>query len=266
MKKAYVFLLLVGMIFLIACKGQEIVCNKPYIQVAASCCLDENGNNICDLDEKIVGADETTTTTIASATTTTTLGVTTTSLKIAWAGQAGVTTLGEENSPVKIVFYGDFGSELTRRFYDQILMYKFKTDFIDTGNVYFSYKHYLFSNTEEGSRAAEALECAADQGRFYGMMSLLAKNPDFMEVDDLKENARKLDLERGVFANCMDSGKYKDKIDESNDEAVALGGGKAPLLTINGVVYDNAALLSYYDFKKLVNSELENKGFEPVIR
>ncbi len=261
MKKALIFLLLVGMIFLIACKGQEIVCNKPYIQVAASCCLDENGNNICDLDEKIVRADETTTTT-----TTTTMGVTTTSLKIAWAGQEGVTTLGEENSPVKIVFYGDFGSELTRRFYDQILMYKFKTDFIDTGNAYFSYNHYLFSNTDEGKNAAEALECAADQGRFYGMMSLLAKNPDFMNVEDLKENARKLDLERGVFANCLDSGRYKNKIDESNKEAVSLGGGKAPLITINGVVYDNAALLSYYDFKKLVNTELERLGKEPVVR
>ena len=30
----------------------QVICNKPYILVGASCCLDMNNNSICDSDEK----------------------------------------------------------------------------------------------------------------------------------------------------------------------------------------------------------------------
>ena len=41
------------MIILAACnQNQQVVCNKPYILVGNSCCLDKNNNNICDNDEK----------------------------------------------------------------------------------------------------------------------------------------------------------------------------------------------------------------------
>ena len=30
---------------------QQVVCNKPYIQVGAQCCLDQNNNSVCDNDE-----------------------------------------------------------------------------------------------------------------------------------------------------------------------------------------------------------------------
>ncbi len=45
--------------------SSQIVCNKPYILVGTSCCLDENNNSICDKDEiatkqkAIVGVSET---------------------------------------------------------------------------------------------------------------------------------------------------------------------------------------------------------------
>lgn len=29
----------------------DVVCNSPYIRVGTECCLDQNDNNICDLDE-----------------------------------------------------------------------------------------------------------------------------------------------------------------------------------------------------------------------
>jgi len=44
--------LLIVLIFLISgCVQQEITCNPPYIRVGFGCCLDQNGNNICDVDE-----------------------------------------------------------------------------------------------------------------------------------------------------------------------------------------------------------------------
>jgi len=49
-----IFALLIISIFLInSCtsQNQQVVCNKPYILVGNSCCLDKNDNGICDNDE-----------------------------------------------------------------------------------------------------------------------------------------------------------------------------------------------------------------------
>jgi len=56
MRKIFLIGLIVLSIFLIACETQKVikvVCNKPYILVGTSCCLDQNNNSICDKDETI---------------------------------------------------------------------------------------------------------------------------------------------------------------------------------------------------------------------
>ena len=46
----------------------KIVCNKPYIRVGSSCCLDQNGNGICDKDESSSPQGESSQTTLAPST------------------------------------------------------------------------------------------------------------------------------------------------------------------------------------------------------
>ena len=38
-------------------KQSDIVCNSPYIRYGDSCCLDQNLNNVCDIDESITPPD-----------------------------------------------------------------------------------------------------------------------------------------------------------------------------------------------------------------
>ncbi len=58
------FLLIFLSVFLIGCqqKTQDVVCNEPYILVGTDCCLDEDGNKICDKDEMSDSSVEDTTT------------------------------------------------------------------------------------------------------------------------------------------------------------------------------------------------------------
>lgn len=54
--KIYLLIIILVLIFIAGCttttqQAQEISCNKPYIPFAATCCLDENDNSICDNDE-----------------------------------------------------------------------------------------------------------------------------------------------------------------------------------------------------------------------
>ncbi len=53
MRKSIIFMMALLLILLIGCqqKTQDIVCNEPYILVGTDCCLDEDGNKICDKDE-----------------------------------------------------------------------------------------------------------------------------------------------------------------------------------------------------------------------
>ncbi len=76
MRKVALSLLAIISLLIIACEGVDlskvsdedlgrlsdkaIVCNEPYIRLGASCCLDQNNNEICDKDEKnnIIGIKE----------------------------------------------------------------------------------------------------------------------------------------------------------------------------------------------------------------
>lgn len=53
MKNTGVILILFICLLIISGCAKEIVCNKPYMRIGLSCCLDKNNNNICDKDEVI---------------------------------------------------------------------------------------------------------------------------------------------------------------------------------------------------------------------
>lgn len=51
MRVAIIFALVLAGLTLIGGCSQQVTCNKPYILVGTGCCLDKNGNDICDNDE-----------------------------------------------------------------------------------------------------------------------------------------------------------------------------------------------------------------------
>lgn len=52
--KGGVFVILALALMIAACAPKVSVCNKPYIMVGSDCCLDKNGNSICDKDDVAV--------------------------------------------------------------------------------------------------------------------------------------------------------------------------------------------------------------------
>ncbi|MBI2668901.1 hypothetical protein HYX14_03600 [Candidatus Woesearchaeota archaeon] len=45
------WLILITLFFLLVGCSKVVVCNEPYVIMGTGCCLDQNGNNICDKDE-----------------------------------------------------------------------------------------------------------------------------------------------------------------------------------------------------------------------
>src|SRR3989338_5692020 len=51
--KEYILLLVILLALLISSCSNKPTCNKPYILVGNECCLDKDGNSICDKDENV---------------------------------------------------------------------------------------------------------------------------------------------------------------------------------------------------------------------
>ena len=63
-KMFFIGFFLISLIFISACSlsnttpeeisNAAVVCNEPYIRLGTGCCLDANGNSICDNDESLI--------------------------------------------------------------------------------------------------------------------------------------------------------------------------------------------------------------------
>lgn len=254
MKRWLIFLLLIGMLVLSACKS-EVVCNQPYIRYAEGCCLDRDNTNVCDSHEDYRDAGL-----IAESTTTTTSLLMQPSRPVQPVVEAARSNyLGKKDAWVAVEVYGDAADLYTTQLYEQVLQ-KTEVNYVDAGKVIVWFFHAPSINSKS-RRAAEAVECAGEQGRFFAYYLLVLKNQAYLEQDDLEEYARRLAIDREQFKSCLDSGKYAARVQEDYERAEKEGfDDRIPALVINGVDYPRGGLISLYDYRKLLDEELEKAG------
>lgn len=86
-----------------------------------------------------------------------------------------------------------------------------KENYVANGQIRLIFKHYPLPSHSRAANAAEASECAADQGMFWEMKELLfEKNGQWGGVEDLagafEGYAADLGLDAAAFRECYDSG------------------------------------------------------------
>lgn len=87
-------------------------------------------------------------------------------------------------------------------------------------------------------KAAEAAECAADQGRFWEYHDMLFENQQALAVPDLKATAAQLGLDTGLFTACLDSGAMAARVTADMAAGQAAGVRATPTFFINGIRYE----------------------------
>ena len=113
-----------------------------------------------------------------------------------------------------------------------------KKDFVDNGRISFVFRHFPFIG-EESFRAAEATECAADQGKFWEYHDTVFENwkgvnQGAYSDDNLKGFATRLQLDRDAFDSCLDGGKHRGKVEEDLQLGERLGVNSTPSLFLQG--------------------------------
>ena len=122
----------------------------------------------------------------------------------------------------------------------------------------FGYQHFAFLGPES-QWAAEASECASDQGAFWEYHDLLfakqsGENGGAFDKENLKQFAAELGLNTGVFNECLDSGKYTAAVKSQTEYLRSLGVSSTPTFLINGQPIIGSE--SFEAFQKIIEQEL----------
>jgi protein-disulfide isomerase len=144
---------------------------------------------------------------------------------------------GDENAPVVIVEFSDFQCPFCERWAQETLPQLTQT-YIDTGKVKLVYRDFPLSSIHpEAQKAAEAAECARDQGKFWEYHDTLFENRmDWTGVGaaKFKQYSADLGLDTNAFDDCLDSDKYKDEVLNDLNAGGSVGVTGTPTFFING--------------------------------
>ena len=160
---------------------------------------------------------------------------------------------GNFDAPVTIVEFSDFECPYCERHYgtlQQVLK-----DYGD--KVRLVYKHFPLSFHPQAEKAAEATECASEQGKFWEMHDKIFENQALLQggVTQLKAWAQDLKLNTGAFNTCLDSGKMAQMIAQDQQEGSTKGVDGTPGTFINGQFVEGGAI-PYTSFKLLIDAAL----------
>ena len=144
--------------------------------------------------------------------------------------------LGKADAPVTIDLYSDFQCPVCRR--ADMTIRSLAARYIDTGKAKVVYHNFAFIG-QESEWAAQAAECANDQGKFWEYASYVFDNQTGENVGafsqaNLKKFASDVKLDTTAFNACFDSGKYANLIQQEKAEAQARNIRATPSFYING--------------------------------
>jgi protein-disulfide isomerase len=116
----------------------------------------------------------------------------------------------------------------------------------------------LTSIHQYAQKAAEATECADEQGKFWEYHDLVFANQSAIDVDSLKGYAGQLGLDTGTFDECLDSGEQNSEVEKDLEDARASGASGTPAFFINGELVSGAQPFSA--FQEIIDAALAGEG------
>jgi protein-disulfide isomerase len=110
--------------------------------------------------------------------------------------------------------------------------------YVDTGKIQFVYKHSAFLG-QESVWAAQASECAADQGKFWEYHDVLferqdGENQGAFTKDKLIGFAKDMGLDMTKFEPCLTSDQTLSRVQADTQEGSQAGVRGTPTFFVNG--------------------------------
>lgn len=117
------------------------------------------------------------------------------------------TLKGDRKAQLAVIEYSEFECPFCGRF-SQDTWPKLSAKYVDTGKVLWVYRHLPLEAIHKNAlRAAEAAECAGEQGRFWEMRAVLFKKAPLLEEANLAGYAKEAGVDLAAFGGCMRDGR-----------------------------------------------------------
>lgn len=159
--------------------------------------------------------------------------------------------LGPTGAPVTIIEFSDFQCPYCARVQSTLkkLLKKYPKE------IRLVFRDFPIERIHpQALKAAEASQCARDQGKFWPYHDLLFSNQRDLSIGALKGFARELDLELPQFERCLSKDKYQDEVRRDVQDGLKSGVNSTPTFFINGRLIRGAVSLE--EFEAVVSEEL----------
>jgi protein-disulfide isomerase len=158
--------------------------------------------------------------------------------------------VGPEDAPITIVEFSDFTCGYCRRFHEQTfqtLLEKYPDQ------IRFVYRDLPIVG---GYEAAQAAECADEQGAFWDFHDLLFSGGLGFNEDAYREYAEAIGIDADSLMECVSEERYATEVESDAQYAFNLGANGTPTFFINGIPLVGAQPIS--NFVAIIEDELGN--------
>jgi protein-disulfide isomerase len=156
-------------------------------------------------------------------------------------------SVGPADAPITIVEFSDFQCPYCQK--SGATLKEVRRLYGDKIRVV--YRDYPGPNHPQAAPAAEAAQCAGDQGTFWEYHDALFNHQATGTGWDFESLARELGLQVGEFSTCLNTGRYREEVRKDLQDGLALGITSTPTFFINGRPLVGAQPLA--EFSRLID-------------
>lgn len=157
---------------------------------------------------------------------------------------------GPADAPIEIVEFSDFDCPFCKRATETL--HRLIAEYGE--QIRFVYKDYPLPSHPNAFKAAEAANCAHDQGQFWAFHDTLFERQGALDVPSLKQYAGEIGLDTDAFDACLDGGGQAALVERDLRAGMAYGVSSTPTLFVNGRPVVGA--LPYDRFVEIIREEL----------
>jgi protein-disulfide isomerase len=172
---------------------------------------------------------------------------------------------GDKNTKLTLVEFSDYQCPFCARHFQETLP-QIEKEYINTGKVKYVLREFPIESIHSSAfKAAEAANCAGEQGKYWEMHDRLFQNQNQLGVEELPKHATAIGLNSSTFQECLNSGKQATEIrkDLQDGQRIGVNGTPTFLLGVEDSDGQNIKILKmivgaqpYSQFKEAIESAL----------
>jgi protein-disulfide isomerase len=160
--------------------------------------------------------------------------------------------LGPEDAVITIIEFSDYECPYCRQWHEEVYHRLFETYPEQVRLVYRDFP--LYSVHPDAVPAAEAADCANEQGAFWDYHDKLFGMELGLNSEAYQQYAEDLNLDMDAFNECVETRKYREEVQADYTFASNLGVRSTPTFFINGIALVGAQ--PFEVFQQVIDKEL----------